>query len=430
MGGEGRPWAIAAGFQAASPKVWSVADPRVQPDVAPIVESFGTDLVDVFREGVEPESTERSQQIWLPDPSHLDLLHQMAFAYAYERWPLEDMSQLNRVGKLFNCLFLQSTFPAQMTALTATDALRSLFIFPATPARQGHLGFLIEWLNEHGSRTARLNAASNAEERAVSTSIDGQFERRILQPLLRRYIESNRTDSSVAAQIRSFVEEEARKRWEITVGALRIIRRDPRPINSGVSKVKSLGRQSWSRLWLEPVAKEEAGKVPGWRGRETDRTAVAAARHYLRNELASRLRLEALAHGDVEIAKVLVRQGSGLVGNIVAIDSQAATIDVHFTEPENLDIREGTTYKCFGNSSATLQSVESDASRRHVKLSVSEGQDAFRIAQRLLLIEHAPDFLTQNKIDNMNTNGTRIDQLLSQATRSDEEGPTLIGGDE
>ena len=418
MGGEGRPWAIASGFADRSPTVRAVADPRVQPDVAPMVEAFGLDLIQVFPAGAPRDSVSQAQ-LWLPDPSHIDLLHQMAFAYAYERWPLPDMRQLNLVGKLFNSLFLQSTYPAQQTIMTATSALRSMYTFPATPVRQSHLGFLIEWLNDHGSRTARLNAATNAEERAVSTSIDGRQERRVLQPLLEDYVSSNRQATNLAEQIKRFVGEEARSRWEMTVGALRLIQKDDRPTNAGVSVVRRLGRTSWNSLWCEPAVKESRGERPYWRGRETDRSAVPAARQYLREELAERLRTEALAHGDREIAEHVIRRGGGLAGRVVRTAGSA--IELQYSEPEHLDAREGTTYKAFGDLATTYTVVGSDPSSRTVELESDQTAIPLRPRGKQLFLEHAPEFMTTNKIDNMQSQGTRIDQILGAAAQGSDE---------
>ena len=418
MGGEGRPWAIASGYARTQPTLRAVADPRVQPDVAPMVEAFGADLMRAFPIDRSNEDSPEPQ-IWLPDPSHLDLLHQMAFAYAYERWPLADMRRLNLAGKLFNSLFLQAIYPAQQTVMTATQALRSLYTFPASPVRQGHLGFLIEWLNDHGSRTARLNAASNAEERAVSTSIDGQYERRVLEPLLDRYVKSGRRDDSVGDQIKQFVEEEAKRRWEMAVGAIRIIRRDPRPRNPGIAVVRQYGRASWNSLWCQPASQESRGEKAYWRGRETDRAAVPAAQQYLRAELAERVRTEALAHGDREIATQIIRQGGGLSGKVVALSGGMVT--VQYTLPEHLDARDGTTYKAFGDADNSYSVEASDPSARTIDLSYSSTDALPRKGQRLLLIEHAPPFMTTNKIDHMESQGTNLGQMLQRAAHADDE---------
>jgi hypothetical protein len=395
-----------------------------------MVESFGHDLLRVFPVTPGSGAQPTDPQLWLPDLSHIDLLHQMAFAYAYERWPLSDMSRLNRAGKLFNSLFLQSTHPAQNIVLTATEVLRSMFTFPATPARQGHLGFLIAWLVEHGDRNLRHQSATNAEERAVSTSIDGEFERRVLQPLLKRYVDSGREDATTASQIKTVVEEEARRRWELTVAAIRIVRSDPRPTNPGVALVRALGRRSWTLQWCGPAAREDNGETPRWRGRETDRGAVSAATYYLGNELDDRLRVEALAHGDSEIAQVVIRQGRGLVGRVVALDAQAGAVRIQYSEPEHVDIREGTTFKCFGNQSLELQAEDADPSTRQVHLKVTSGNLTLRVRQRVMLLEHAPEFLTKNKIDNMGGKNTGLDRLLDSTAKGTDEVPDSLGGDE
>jgi hypothetical protein len=435
MGGEGRPWAVAFGRASGQPTLRSVADPRDQESVARMVHDVGAELLEVFP--VTPRADGHdSPQVWLPDPSHLDLLHQMAYAYSSARWPLADMRALNRIGRLLNALFLQWQYPAQQTVAIATDVLRSLYTFPATPARQGHLGFLLEWLNDHGDRTARLAAATVAEQRAVSTTIDGGFERRVLAPLLERYVESGRSDQASATQLRSLVEDEVATRWVIAVGAFRAVGRDPRPANSGLAMLRALSDKSWAELWVRPAELETLGQPVRWRERETDRDAIAAAAEMYRRELADQQHREALAHGDADIATDLARRGKGMVGRVTTRDRADGALTVRYTVPDALDVRVGTTYQPMGRTDLELKAVGSDAGRREVTFTLTTKGDnpdddhGIRTRQELVLIEHSPEFLTANKIGNMRTTyATALDGLINGARDESDERPGVDGDD-
>jgi hypothetical protein len=391
-----------------------------------MVQDLGTDLLDAFPSTPRAEG-DGSPQIWLPDPSHLDLLHQMAYAYSSARWPLADMRALNRIGRLLNALFLQWQYPAQQTVAVATDVLRSLYTFPSTPARQGHLGFLLEWLNDHGDRTARLAAATVAEERAVSTTIDGGFERRVLAPLLERYVDSGRGDRASAMQLCSLVEDEVAIRWAITVGALRAVGRDPRPANSGLAELRALSDESWAELWVRPAARETLGQPVRWRERETDRDAIAAAADMYLREWADQLRREVLAHGDAGVAMDLARRGKGMVGRVTTRDRADNTLTVRYTVPDALDVRIGTTYRPMGRTGVMLEAVDSDPAHREVSFTVtfepgrSDGGQEIRVRQELILIEHTPEFFTKKKIEHMGWNKTALDALIKGARDDSDE---------
>ena len=63
--------------------------------------------------------------------------------------------------------------------MVATDVLRSAYTFPAEDVRQGHLGYLLAWLETSGSRDERLAAASEAERHSIATNLDPDLERKL-----------------------------------------------------------------------------------------------------------------------------------------------------------------------------------------------------------------------------------------------------------
>ena len=403
VGGEGRPSAIAYGKSSSSPLVLSVPDSREPRSVAEMVQTFGNHLL---REFPTDDSLSLRSQVLLPDRSHLELLHQMAYAYAFSKWPLADMGLLNTVGRLLNSLFLQWQNPIQNNVVLASDALQSLYIYPASPARQGHLGFLLEWLVDHGSRLARHQSAMKAETRSVSTSLDGEFEDREITDLLKTFEESNRSDHSVGNSLKKILEAEALHRWHLSRAAFQTILQDPRPTNFGLRTLHAQSRRAWSRLWVIPRQTELNGQRAYWRGTETDMSATSAAEEMMLIELATQMKQEALSHGDWEIALSLVRRGKAIHGSVVTCRPQDGLLTVSYDNPDEVDFREGTTYRPFGTAELQVRYEDVDLVSRHVHFTVEKGALPFTSGDEILLIEYNPDFFVFNKIRNMSQQPT------------------------
>ena len=179
MGGESTPWGISVGSPHTKPALFTVADPREPQARAKMISEFANFLLKYFCHPRLSASESALQagapikQLWIPDPSHLDLLHQIAYGYAFANGPLDDMADLNDLGRLLNCLFIQWQHPGQQMVMIISDCLRSMYTFPASPVRQHHLGFLTAWLADDRTRTERLANATEAEETSISTTIDG-----------------------------------------------------------------------------------------------------------------------------------------------------------------------------------------------------------------------------------------------------------------
>src|SRR5438128_12136648 len=101
------------------------------------------------------------RQIWLPNSSHLDMLHHLAYAYTFTQAG-SDSATLRAVGRLCSWLFREAHRPGEQHVAVATAALRQAFTFPAQLSRQGHLGYLLAWLATNGGRSEQQAAAEEA----------------------------------------------------------------------------------------------------------------------------------------------------------------------------------------------------------------------------------------------------------------------------
>ena len=72
------------------------------------------------------------RQLWLPNPSHLDMLHFLNYTYTFTKFGDTDRAMLlNKLGRLMGWLFREAHRPGQITVMVATDGLREAYSFPA-----------------------------------------------------------------------------------------------------------------------------------------------------------------------------------------------------------------------------------------------------------------------------------------------------------
>src|SRR5207237_10231421 len=105
MGGESAPWGVAFGKPGRRPDVLAVAEPRTRDYVADMLAELAPILLthlmhprfDVAgridpRRGERPELPLR--QVWLPNRSHLEMLHCIEYAYYRTRYGSESRQEL------------------------------------------------------------------------------------------------------------------------------------------------------------------------------------------------------------------------------------------------------------------------------------------------------------------------------------------------
>src|SRR5262245_41080592 len=86
MGGESAPWGVAYGRPGKTPKVLTVAEARTRDAVADIMLELAPVLLTHVHHpqfspfGPDPETRLPPFQIWLPNDTHLEMLHHIAYA--------------------------------------------------------------------------------------------------------------------------------------------------------------------------------------------------------------------------------------------------------------------------------------------------------------------------------------------------------------
>lgn len=332
MGGEARPWGIAFGYPNEEPRILTVPEPRNRDLVAEMVAMFAPALLRHYRvpgfvtsPPADWPDLQPLRQIWLPNPSHLEMLHHVAYAYTFTRYGGETRPLLNALGRACGWLFREAQRPGEQHVIVATEALRESFTFPTQDIRQAHLGYLLAWLETAGDREARIRAAAEAERSAMATSMDPSIERDEIERVLDTWHAAREEDDengmeAARRQIHEVLERELQRRYELTRQAVAYLRSDRRRINAGVSTLMERGlKEQWfqyQRTELRIASGEERIFVPS---PETDRSPAAAGARYQKHIGSAELLESVLAHDDSESFSDLVATGDAFSGVIESV---------------------------------------------------------------------------------------------------------------
>jgi hypothetical protein len=370
MGGESRPWGVAIGMLAQGPRVFTVPDARNRDLVADMMIEVAPSLLRHFRhpqwshESPGGFQTQSLRQLWLPGSTHLEMLQFLAAAYARTRWERPDVVTLRALGNVCNSLFMEAQRPGQQIVVTATEALRTSYVFPAAPIRQAHLGFLLGWLDEAGSRHARWSAAHDAEELSVSTVLGPETERRELEPLVSAWGRDRSAESATA--IDRILSRELERRWHLTASSVQALRADPRSPNASLDKLVSKSAQSFFHTWGERVMNEAAGLEPYWPNVFTDLNARSASASFHARVADHEESRFWLVNGDCELQREELAAGHGMIASVLSVD-EAGWI-VEWSYPDITTIEPGKTLVVAGRTNMQLSVVEVDVDGRRMVL--------------------------------------------------------------
>lgn len=362
MGGESRPWGVAVGTLDREPTIVTVPEARDRDLVAEMMIEVAPIFLRHFRhpqwhpDGPGGFQTDALRQLWLPGATHLEMIQFIAAAYARTRWDRDDVVTLRALGNLCNALFLEAQRPGQQVVVSATDALRSAFVFPTGSVRQAHLGHLLGWLEAGGDRDHRWTAAHEAERLSVSTVLDPETERRELQPLVSSW-DGDRSDRT-AEEIHRRLASELERRFTLTASAVARLRADRRTPNTALSKLVSSSAQAFYRAWGERVLDEAAGEPPYWPNVFTDRNARSAAGSYHSRVADHDEARYLLVHGDRELQREELAAGKGVIAEVVDATSDSWTI--RYTYPDLTTIEAGKSLTIAGRPNMRLDVDEVD----------------------------------------------------------------------
>jgi hypothetical protein len=263
-----------------------------------------------------------------------------------------------------------------MVTIVATEVLSEAYTYPSDNIRQGHLGYLLAWLNTTGRRDARMSAAEAAERQSISTSLDPPFERDELAPYVEAYNEARKDDDRSRQErserrIRKMLTEELLRRWSLTEEAVRAVQSDKRRENRGLQRLiaASLDEHYRQYLRLERNLEDSEDGPPFFPSPETDRHPAAAGSRYYVAQSSAELRDFMLVQDDKELLTELVADGNAIDGTITKIactkDGKKRTVlwTVESDGKRPLRLREGSTLSevGFDKRQSELLDISQDA---------------------------------------------------------------------
>lgn len=464
MGGESRPWGVALGTLAEDPLIFTVPDGRNRQLVGDMMVEVASHLLTHFdhpgwtEAGPSEDDVDTFRQIWLPGPTHVEMLHHLAAAYARTRWNRDDVETLRALGNLCNALFIESQRPGQQTVISATEALRTCWVFPTATVRQGHLGHLLAWLQGGRSRNTRLDAAMAAEKTSMATVLTPDEERGTLEPLVTRWTEARRaSDTKAMSREQKKIDDALRvrllQRWQATAETARLIDADQRPYNPGLGVLVTDSIRQMFRSWGEKAIREEAGDEPYWPNVFTDNNPRAAGAAFQRRIAHDEKARHVLVHGDPELQREELAAGHGVICTITNIGTKGSTWKAVWSYPALPTLKEGDELSIAGAPEMKLKVVDVDidsatlvlapgwkrAKQQHGELGLSPDDPRWRNKDLVLLDSPAFGLAERKAITAMKKFGP--DDITNLLTRPhtrhaayDEDGPvvepTVDGGDE
>lgn len=335
MGGESAPWGVAWGRPDKDPTIRTVPEPRNRDFVADMMAEFTPVLLaHLFHpehskiQIVAKDQPRPLRQIWLPNSTHVEMLHNLAYAYTFTKFgDSARLTLLRSLGRAAGWLFREAQRPGQVFVMVGTEALRESYTFPAEDVRQGHLGYLMAWLETKGGRDARMKAATEAEALSIATSLIPEVERSTLESLVDRFNEARATGNEASQKrlevdVGTVLKSELTRRFELTARAYELMRREKRKPNRAIDKLLKDGSEEH---WYQYVRTEvrilddEPVFIPS---PETDLHSYFAGAGYFKHERFATRHEMLLLDGDEEMQQEAIAAGEALRGTIVDVSDE------------------------------------------------------------------------------------------------------------
>jgi hypothetical protein len=330
MAGESRPWGIAWGLVGTEPKIRSVPDGRVRDDVGVLCADFAEDLLEHMRvhnftydPAPEPQhaNPDEIRQVWLPNGQHIAMLHHLSYTYSQTKFGGANQEILRALGRLSGWMFRDVSRAGSQHVVSASGLLDENFVFPAQDTRTAHLGFQLAWIATSGDREARMQAATEAETKPVSPTLDPVLDRDRIADLVDAWQGGRRDGTDVSGQadeIEEILADELRRRWELAERAYRVIEADERPVNAGVAELlkRAQGEFYYQHQRIE-LRHADPSRGPAFIAHpETDFHGSAAASRYLVYAAADEAYANALVHADDALFAETITDGRAFIAHV------------------------------------------------------------------------------------------------------------------
>lgn len=344
MAGESRPWGVAYGKRGSEPKILSVPDGRDRDDICEMLVEFGEDLLIHMRaEGFTFQPITKTDlpidnppQIWIPGPSHLEMLHFISYGFWQSRKADELRSPLGALARLCTFLFSESRVTGQQLVLDAAAQLSHSFVYPVDDQSVSNLHAALTWHTAEGSYADRIKLSQLAGRASAGITMNLEVEQNLDSTLneYRKSVQEGEPDFTKSDLLERVLSRELLSRWEAARDAMDLLASDSRPINSGVPELvkDSLTRYFYDFQRLERQMSDPEHGPAYTPHPETEHHGTAAASRYFRLGAAEAKYLPSLIHEDLELFREAIAEGSAIEGKIseVILDGSGRSAEVYW----------------------------------------------------------------------------------------------------
>lgn len=324
MSGETRPWGVAFGTEETGPKIYAAVDGRDREQIQSMLEEFSIDFINYFQvenftfDPVSKENlhSQNPPQIWLPNSSHLDMMHFINYMYWKPRTDDEMDTYRTTLSRLCGWLFRESKLKGQQLIVDSAACLRENYVFPVDDVTISNPAVALEWLSPRASIEEQLQTTREYADDASGTTLQPDVEK-ALEPLLK-----NRDKNEF--EIGLIITSELERRWSLAMQAFKALQQDERPSNPGSFTLleESLKRYVDGFQYAERKKADKPGEPTFTPHPETDNHGSAAAAAYFDLQSAESKYLPALIHSDEELLKDSIFSGYAISGNVVRVYSE------------------------------------------------------------------------------------------------------------
>lgn len=359
MTGMNLPWALAIGrAQDAEPRILCAIDPRQPDQMDRFVSDFADLLLDYFGvtgystnpHGLHPINPEDMPQLWIPDSSNLEMIHNLSFKY-FNR--ISDQgNKLDAFGRLTSFLFEHSTIVGHQLLVNATELLNNLYVAPTSDYFTSRLPSLISWISSTESLSkSRLEGIESAKNE-TSVTLDPASEENL--PGISSIKDGKPIPAASAPSVKQMLTKELTTRWNCLKEAWKISSQDSRAENSQVATLVEDSLSSFTNIFIANELQDDYEIVDKSRHPLTDEGSVSSSLYYLKSVEAEDKFISHMVHEDPELLSDLFFSGLAFIGKVVYIDPEAdgkCTWKVQLSPKfgKLLKRRQGETYCVIGS---------------------------------------------------------------------------------
>ncbi len=366
MSGETRPWGVAFGTEETGPKVYSAMDGRDREQIQSVLEDLSIDLINYFCvenftfDPITKESlhAENPPQIWVPNSSHIDMLHFINYMYWKPRTDDAMDTYRTTLSRLCGWLFRESKLKGQQLVVDSAAVLRENYVFPVDDVTISNPAVALEWMKEKASIREQLDTTRDYAEDAAGTTLQPDVEK-VLEKLLKDKVKNE-------FEIGLVITAELERRWSLALDTFKTLQSDSRESNPGafILLQESLKRFVDGFQYTERKKAENPGEPSFTPHPETDNHGSAAAASYFDLQSADSKYLPALIHNDEELLKDSIFSGHAISGNVVRVYSEQSgvrTKEIYWVfrveARDDFRIREGERLAPMGNPGHSVKVV-------------------------------------------------------------------------